>query len=86
VKLPAVVGDDAACFLAAMLEGVQAERGDCGGIGVPKNTKDPAFLAESVVVVARGSRIAPLHVSFEPKSHGHLPLVACRCPTKVLFR
>ena len=53
VKLPAVVGDDAAGFLSAMLEGVQAERGDRGGVGVPKNTKDPAFLAEFVVVVAR---------------------------------
>ena len=56
VELPAVVGDDAAGFLSAVLEGVQAERGDGGGVGVPKNTKDPAFLAESVVVVARGSR------------------------------
>ena len=53
VELLAVEGDDAAGFLSAMLEGVQAERGDCGGVGVPKNTKDPAFLAESVVVVAQ---------------------------------
>ena len=62
VELPAVEGDDAAGFLAAMLEGVQAERGDGGGFGVPKNTKDPAFLAESVVAVARDSRASELPV------------------------
>ena len=53
MELLAVVGDDAAGFLAAMLERVQAERGDGGRIGVPKNTEDPAFLAESVVAVAQ---------------------------------
>ena len=58
VELLAVVGDDAAGFLSAMLEGVQAERGDGGGVGVPEDAEDPAFLAESVVVVARWSRIA----------------------------
>jgi hypothetical protein len=48
----AVIGDDAAGLLAAMLEGMQAERRYGGGVGVPKNTEDSAFLAESVVAVA----------------------------------
>jgi hypothetical protein len=82
VELFAVVGDDTASFLPAVLESMQPKRGDGGGFGVPKNTEDPAFLAESIVVVARWCRSLPLHVSFEPKSHGHLPLVACR-PTKI---
>ena len=49
VELLAVVADDAGSFLAAVLQRVQAESGDGRGIGVPKNTEDPAFLAESVV-------------------------------------
>ena len=53
VELLAVVGDDAAGFLPAMLQSVQSERRDGGGIGVPKNTEDPAFLAESVVAVSQ---------------------------------
>ena len=39
-------------FLAAMLQGVQAERGDGRGFRVPENAEDPAFLAEAVVAVA----------------------------------
>ena len=51
MELLAVEGDDAAGFLAAMLERVQAERGDGRRFWVAKNTEDPAFLAESVVAV-----------------------------------
>jgi hydroxypyruvate isomerase len=58
-----------------MLQRVQPERGDGGGLGVPKNTKDPAFLAESIVPVAQVPRTAQLVFVFEPLSHGHLPLV-----------
>ena len=53
MELLAVVGDDSARFLAAVLERVQAKGRDRCGFGVPKNTEDPAFLAESIVVVAR---------------------------------
>ena len=87
VELLAVVGDDAAGFLAAMLERVQAERGDRRRFRVPENTKDPAFLAESVVAVARIARapellvVKPLGI-VEPLSHRHLPLVPCRCPIR----
>jgi hypothetical protein len=52
MELLAIVGDDAAGFLTAMLEGMQAERRDRRGFRVPKNTKDPAFLPESVIAVA----------------------------------
>ena len=46
----AVEGDDAGGFLAAMLERMQAERGDGGGVGMAENAEDPAFLAEAVGV------------------------------------
>ena len=85
VELLAVVGDDAAGFLAAMLERVQAERGDGGRFGVPKNTEDPAFLAESVVAVAQiawalelrvmkpSSLVEPLESSSPPAGAVPLP-------------
>jgi hypothetical protein len=38
----AVIGDDAGGFLAAMLEGVQAERGDSGGLGMAKDAEHAA--------------------------------------------
>ena len=41
----AVEGDDAGGFLAAMLERVQAERGDGGGVGMAENAEHAAFLA-----------------------------------------
>ena len=75
VELPAIVGDDAAGFLSAMLEGVQAERGDGGGVGVPKNTEDPAFLAEFSSSWREGAGSPRCTPAVEPKSHGHLPLV-----------
>ena len=42
----AVEGDDAGRLLAAMLEGVQPERGDGGGIGMVEDAEDAAFLAQ----------------------------------------
>ncbi len=86
MELRAVVADDAAGLLSAMLERVQPERRDGGGFGVPKNTKDPAFLAESIVAVAKVARTSQLVIVFEPMSHGHLPLVSCCRPTKVRYR
>ncbi len=46
----AVVGDDAGRFLAAMLEGVQAEGRDGGGIGMAEDAEDAAFLVQGVPV------------------------------------
>ena len=48
VEAAAVEGDDAGGFLAAMLERVQAERGDRGGLGVAEDAEHAAFLAQRV--------------------------------------
>src|SRR5471032_2218534 len=50
VKTLAVVGDDARRLLAAMLEGVQAERGDGGGILMVEDAEHAALLAQGVAV------------------------------------
>ena len=47
----AVEGDDAGGFLAAVLQGVQAERGDGGGVGMAENAEHAAFLAQPVAVI-----------------------------------
>src|SRR3546814_19198795 len=46
----AVIADDAGGFLAAVLQGVQAERRQGGGVLVPEDTENPAFVVELVVV------------------------------------
>ena len=50
VETLAVEGDDAGGLLAAVLQGVQAERGDGGGVGVTEDAEHAAFLAQPVVV------------------------------------
>ena len=50
VKPHAVVSDDARGFLAAMLQSMEAKRGDGGGVGMIENAKDAALLAQSVAV------------------------------------
>ncbi len=44
-----VEGDDARGFLAAMLEGVQAERGQGRRIRVPENAEYAAFFMQRIV-------------------------------------
>ena len=46
----AVEGDDAGRFLAAMLQRVQAERRDGGGVGMAEDAEHAALLAQPVVV------------------------------------
>ena len=61
VEPHAVESDDAGGLLAAMLQGVQAERGDRGGVGMVENAEDAALLAQSVAVgVEAGLRLARL--------------------------
>ena len=48
MKTRAVEGDDAGGFLAAVLQRVQAERGDGRGVGVAENTEYAAFFAQPV--------------------------------------
>ena len=50
VEPDAVEGDDAGGLLAAMLQRVQAERGDGGGVGMVENAEDAALLAQPVAV------------------------------------
>ena len=50
IEAPAVEGDDAGRFLAAMLQRMQAERRDGGGVGMAENAEDAAFLAQPVGV------------------------------------
>jgi hypothetical protein len=45
MKPLAVKGNDAGCFLAAMLQRVQTERGDGGRIGMAENAEYAAFFA-----------------------------------------
>src|SRR6185312_12737397 len=46
----AVEGDDARRLLAAMLEGMQAERGDGSGVRMPEDAEDAAFFPQPVAV------------------------------------
>ena len=50
VELRAVEGDDAGRLLAAMLERVQAEGGQGGGVRMAEDAEDAALLVELVVV------------------------------------
>ena len=42
---PPIERDDAGRLLTAMLQGVQAERRDGGGVGMAENAEDAALLA-----------------------------------------
>ena len=49
VEAGAVEAGDPGGFLPAMLQGVQAERGDRGGVGHVPDAEDAAFLVQGVV-------------------------------------
>ena len=66
-----------------MLQGVQPESGHRGGIGMPKNAEDPAFLAESVIAVSHIAGIIEYAVGIVfvvLVRHGCLPLKHPCCP------
>ena len=44
----AVGGDDAGALLTSMLERVQPEVSQVGGLGIPEDTKDTAFVLELI--------------------------------------
>ena len=50
MEMAAVEGDDAGRLLPAMLQGMQAQRGVCGGIGGPVDAEQRALLPELVEV------------------------------------
>ena len=60
-----VEGDDAGRLLAAVLQGVQAERGDGRGVRMAENAEDAAFLAQRVAVEVKvgPARASACHVS-----------------------
>jgi len=58
VEVGAIAGYDAGGFLAAMLEGVEAEVGEVGGFGMAEDAEDTTFVVE--VIVENGS----LHFHF----------------------
>ena len=56
MKTLAVERDDAGCFLAAVLERMQAERGNCRGVGMTEYAEYAALLAEPVRVEIQNGR------------------------------
>ena len=48
MELTAVEADNARCLLSAMLQGMQAQRGEGGGIGMTENAEHAAFLVQGV--------------------------------------
>ena len=64
VEPHAVESDDAGGLLAAMLQRVQAKRGDRGGVGMIEDAEDAAFLAQPVAVGVeagvRSTRLKPV--------------------------
>ena len=61
VKLRSVIGDDASRLLAAMLQGMQAERDDGRCILTPEDAEHAAFVVE-VVVRFGGKHVARRNV------------------------
>ena len=75
MEVAAVVGDDAGRLLAAMLQGVQAERGQRRRVLVAEHAEDAAFLAQAVVVGAeagaRHRRVTRIERKFMAASQVH---------------
>jgi hypothetical protein len=59
MKCPPVIRDDAAGFLAAVLQCVHAEGGERRGVAMAVNAEDPAFLVQVVVVERVGGDHRP---------------------------
>ena len=79
VKTLAVVADDAGGFLAAVLQGVEAECGEGGGVGVVPDAEDATFLVHLVVVVIVGW----VHQSLPPARRAKPCGVRCRSAPEV---
>src|SRR6185437_13898848 len=72
-QLRAVSRNDAARFLAAMLQRVQSEIGQPRGIGVAIDAKDAALFAQLVVQDRNHEvlRLSRLSAAFNPTCRGH---------------
>ncbi len=69
----AIEGDDAARFLAAMLQGVQAEGGERAGAGMAEHAEYAALLAQLVVVERVGRHVVHGRI-FQGRRRRQLPL------------
>ena len=63
VEADAVEGDDARGFLAAMLQRMQTERGDGGGVGMVEDAEDAALFAQPVSVGIEALDVGPAVVA-----------------------
>ncbi len=66
MKSLAIEGDNAGCFLAAMLKCVQAERCDGSSVRVTENAEDATLLAQAVgigieCVIRQGDEVSIVH-------------------------
>src|SRR5580698_2369044 len=57
----AVEGDDAGGFLAAVLQGMQAQRGDGGRVRMAENAENAALLAQTIRIRVEGVGFGHLH-------------------------
>src|ERR1019366_4660554 len=64
VKARAVERDDAGGLLAAVLKGVQPERGDGGGLGMAEDAEHAAFLAQRIAVQVGVCQIERTEIQF----------------------
>ena len=74
MEVAAVVGDDAGGLLAAMLQGVQAERGQRRGVLVAEHAEDAAFLAQAVVAAGPPAQLCRGFSLVESNLHGGLSI------------
>src|SRR6185437_3532243 len=81
----AVERDDAGRLLAAVLQGVQAERRDGRGVGMAENAEDAAFLAQPVAVKVEEGRFghgqSALRSALASPANGRV-----RCPVLLIRR
>ena len=78
IKLAAVIGNNASRFLPAMLQCMQAERGQRGGVTRAEYAEDATFLMQLVIVARkrmhRKTGIAFCHVSIALAHSGVSPI------------
>src|SRR5262249_20921545 len=75
VEMAAVVSDDAGCFLAAVLQGVQAERSQRRRILVAEHAEYAAFLAQAILLARKNGARRPDFAKVGRKGHA----VASEC-------
>jgi hypothetical protein len=69
VESPAVERHYARRLLAAMLERMQTEGGDCGGVRMAENAEHPAFLVQAIGFRIELARLAEIgNVSYSLKA------------------